>query len=63
MDLGARIVFNDMRRVYTAIYDAEHKLLRLTEPLEGVEDGAIVQITIALHREDPEPTSEAPHSD
>lgn len=35
-----------MTKVVTAEYDAEHKALRLVEPLEGIRDHETVQVQV-----------------
>jgi hypothetical protein len=35
-----------MTKVVTAEYDAEHKALRLVEPLEGIRDHQTVQVQV-----------------
>jgi hypothetical protein len=42
------------KQVVRATYDAENKLLRLHEPLEGVPDGAILWVTITRIEDDPD---------
>jgi hypothetical protein len=43
-----------MTKVVTAEYDAEHKSLRLVEPLEGIRDHETVQVQVMSATATPE---------